>query len=168
MLNTLQRLVRTEAGNYFDPADPGEPQYKGSPPRRSVTDEEIGILSRLASDKTVLEIGTGLAVSTRALAATARRVVTVDPDPWVKDPALPNVEFCRAVPEDLTPFDFVFIDGLHTTAAVIQDIERTHPIARLLLHDTYLPDVQAAISQCALVERESWPTRCRLAIYTRN
>jgi len=161
-------LIQTAAGNYYDPADPGERQYAGNPPRRSITEEEIEILAVLAAGMDVLEIGTGLAVSTHALASTARRVVTVDPDPWVQDPALPHVEFCRVLPHDLTGFDLVFIDGLHTREAVINDIERSRPIARLLLHDTYLPDVQAAIRHCALVECTHWSTQCRLAIYTRN
>jgi hypothetical protein len=78
-------LDRHKGGYYSHPEDPGEAYYGGSPKRLSVTDEEAEILAKLATGMTVLELGTGLGVSTKALASTAKSVITVDPDPWVRE-----------------------------------------------------------------------------------
>jgi len=164
-----QGLIRTDNGNYYDPKDPGESQYPNSPPRLSVTDDEVEILADLARQKVVLEIGTGLGISTRALASTAKRVVTIDPDPWVRDPEMSNVVFLREAPMT-GQFDIVFIDGHHSTEAVLQDITYCiqMKILKITLHDTYLPSIREAIRQCALHEQKVYETRCRLAVYTHN
>jgi hypothetical protein len=153
-------------GNYDSPTDPGEVGYEGQPRRRSVTQEEADVLLELGRDRVVFEIGTGLAVSTRALAVNARWGMTVDPDPWVHDPHIPNILFRRDRPTSLGTFDLAFIDGHHSTEAVLADIAYCASIPLLVLHDTYLPEVQAAIALSALRERKIYPTRCRLAIYT--
>ena len=64
------KLVPQENGSYTHPADPGEPTT--GTPRLSVTELEADILAALVAGRDVLEIGTGLGVSTRAMAATAR------------------------------------------------------------------------------------------------
>lgn len=159
-------LVRTEIGNYYDPADPGERGYERTPRRRSVTDDEAEILSRIATDKRVLEIGTGLGVSTRALAQTAAHVLTVDPDPWVQDPGLPNVTFARSLPEDMGAFDLAFIDGNHKEDAVVSDIEACAGIPEIVLHDTYLPEVKRAIARSRITLLETYETPCQMARFT--
>lgn len=68
-------LERTSNGNYLCPSDPGEIGC-GTAPRRSVTDEEVSRIGELFANRFVLEIGTGLGVSTRALAALAVAVIT--------------------------------------------------------------------------------------------
>lgn len=163
-------LQRSLEGNYYDTDDPGEPGYGEdyTLPRRSVTDQEARILASLARGKTVLEIGTGLAVSTRALASRALRVVTVDVDPWVRDPGLPNVEFRRDLPPKDMQFDFVFIDGNHNKESVVADIESCRHIPLLVLHDTYYDSVQEAIDACGLCLQKAYDTKCQLAIYTHN
>jgi predicted O-methyltransferase YrrM len=56
-----------------------------------------------------------------------------------------------------TPFDFAFIDGDHSTAGLLRDIEGTLPLlapqAYLLFHDAQHPDVRAALDE--IVRRHS-------------
>jgi len=162
-------LERLPSGLYQDPHDPGEGGYPpafGIKPRYSVTDEEAFLLLRLARGFRVLEIGTGLAVATRALAASAQSVTTVDPDPWVRDPELPAVTFRRSLPSSGT-FDLAFIDGCHLERAVRRDLGscQTLDIPILVLHDTYLEGVAAAIDAFHLVPLHVYPTRCQLGVY---
>ena len=166
----MQSLIRTDNGNYYHPDDPGEITYGSKSKRLSVTDEEAGILSELAVGLMVLEIGTGLAVSTRALAKTAYQVVTIDIDPWIVDPKIANVSFYRIrAPVVLQgSFDACFIDGSHKKQAVIDDIEYCRKIPLLILHDTYLDEVKEAIEHCQLKEKKVYDTVCRLATYTHN
>ena len=100
-------------GSYRHLDDPGEPTT--GDPRLSVTDEEAAILSVLAHGRTVVEFGTGLGVSTRALAQTAQLVCTVDVDEWVQDtiwPDLPVNVVCHVDRSELpTQADMVFIAG---------------------------------------------------------
>jgi hypothetical protein len=147
-------------GNYLDPDDPGEPGYPDHWKRRSVTDEEAEILAKIATGKRVMEIGTGLGVSTRAIASTAAHVVTVDPDPWVKDPCLANVEFRRSLPSADVQFDLAFIDGHHREDAVVADILSCRKIPMLVIHDSRTPSVRAAIERCGLVSDEEYHTGC--------
>lgn len=164
------KLELTPDGNFECPDDPGDISYPNRPKRRSVTPEEAEILSRLAQGKRVLEIGTGLGVSTRALAETASYVVTIDIDPWVQDPGISNVYFLRYRPfmVHCYEFDMAFIDGSHKLDCVIGDLEYCRPVPILVLHDTYLPEVRQAIAHVGLSELEAFDTRCRLAVYEHN
>ena len=130
--------------------DPGEPQT--GQPRISIAEQERDILAHMATGHYVFEIGTGLGVSTRALATTATWVYTLDIDPWVHDyiwPTLPsNVTGITTIDELEYHPGLVFIDGDHTTPAVIADINLAmsvcEPGAIILLHDTKYPNVRAA------------------------
>jgi hypothetical protein len=159
------RMVRTGIGNYYAPDDPGEIGYAGTPKRRSITDSEAEILAHLAKGCAVLEIGTGLAVSTRALASTAQSVVTVDPDPWISDPQLAGVVFLREAPIG-SQFDLAFIDGNHAVASVLTDLIQCRAIPVIVLHDTNLPGVIDALARLpGLIPEEIFDTPCRLAVY---
>ena len=131
--------------------DPGEPQT--GQPRISITKDEARILCTMAVDKFVLEIGTGLGVSTHALAASAKSVVTLDIDPWVHEnvwPTLPKNVYCIKSIEDIRwdDFNMVFIDGDHNTEAARRDILLADlvlkPGGKVVLHDTKYPNVRAA------------------------
>lgn len=163
------RLERLEAGNYICPDDPGEISYPNRPKRRSVTDEEAGILRELARGQHVLEIGTGLGIATRAMAETAKQMITIDPDPWVEDPGLPNVLFLRGRPEDRDvkgAVSLAFVDGSHHYWAVLDDLEWLHSIDTpvVVMHDTYLDDVDQAMTAAGLEPLLTWPTPCWLAL----
>jgi hypothetical protein len=142
-------LVLDPSTSYLAPEDPGEPGYGTK--RLSVTDQEGDILSMLAIRKTVLEIGTGLGVSTRYLAIHARAVYTVDIDPWVQAsiwPALveenPNVIPLAALGE-LPPIDLAFIDGCHYAENVVADVARVRPYlkahGKIVFHDANYLDL---------------------------
>ena len=100
---------------------PGDP--KG---RSSVTREEGKLLAALCAGRKVLEIGTGLGVSTCCIASLADLVVSVDPDPWVREHVKTPANVIRverisdAAP--LRPYDVVFIDGEHDHESVLRDI----------------------------------------------
>lgn len=147
------RLRQLENGSYIADEDPGE---NGSPHRRvSVTDMEGHILAWLARDYRVLEIGTGLGISTAHMAQSARHVVTVDPDEWVAANITPLLErnygigCFQSVEEIQGKFDLVFIDGAHDTESVRKDIRTARRVlARgglLVLHDWKMESVQLAI-----------------------
>lgn len=117
-------LEQLRNGSYVDPSDTGEPSTGVR--RVSITDEEGAILAELADGRRVLEIGTGLGVSTRWLARTAGQVVTHDIDHWVHDnvwPTLPpNVVTVDDRGDIVGRFDVVFIDGDHSKSALRADI----------------------------------------------
>lgn len=176
------RTREASNGGRFDGADPGEMYYSRScsrngTPRISVTREEGEILAELARDRDVLEIGTGLAVSTRYLARTARRVVTVDVDPWVEEylaksaPLPENVEFRCVVPPVESKFDLAFIDGCHLQEHVEADIaacvQRLRPDGLLVFHDLFINDVVEAIKAAKLEQSQHYKTACQLGVYKR-
>lgn len=146
-------LVPAKDGlGYIRSDDPGEPVI--GKPRVSITEAEGLILSGLALGKNVLEIGTGLGVSTRALAKYAISVITHDIDPWVQQAiwpelrdALSNVSFTPHRPE--IRVDVVFIDADHDTAAVRADIEYAETClgkhGLIIAHDTNYQTVQSAL-----------------------
>lgn len=143
-------LILDGSGSYRHPDDPGEPTTDR--PRLSVTDLEASILAAFVWGLDVLEIGTGLGVSTRALASTARSVTTIDVDPWVHEtiwPTLPANVKCVSELEPFLPFDAAFIDGDHSTEAVLRDVATAecHVIVSgfLLAHDTNYDSVIAGL-----------------------
>lgn len=131
-------------------ADPGEPTTGTR--RLSITKEEGALLARLATGMRVLEIGTGLGVSTQFLASTARFVVTIDPDPWVREHVwrdLPAICHPRASRDDISrEFDLVFIDADHETDPTIADIDFAHDKClrgMIVVHDAKMATVRRAL-----------------------
>lgn len=127
--------------------DPGEPQH--GVPRVGVAQGEEPILAAHARGRRVLEIGTGLGYSTRALASTAGFLVTVDVDPWVQRtiwPTLRDVVCSARWPEEEEKFGLVFIDAEHSVSAVAEDtrraLARLEPGGMILYHDWGLPEVR--------------------------
>lgn len=143
-------LIPVEGGGYSHPDDPGEPSTGRA--RVSIADDEVRILAYLAAGRRVLEIGTGLGVSTKALASQAKTVCTVDIDPWVQETIWPDLpETVRArdqVPIGLR-FDLVFIDGNHGTDAVRADIAAARavcvPGGMIVCHDANYGRVAAGL-----------------------
>jgi predicted O-methyltransferase YrrM len=163
-------LVLTKEGNYFSPNDPGERCYGDKTPRRSVAPAEAEILMDLAADRKVLEIGTGLGFSTRAMARTALAVVTIDDDPWVAE----NVELpdnvlrltCFAVKGR---FDLVFVDGDHRYEQVVHDLRfALDNLARsgvIAVHDTNINDVARATAELLGQSTKDFGGPCMLAVW---
>lgn len=154
-------LHRTANGNFYHPDDPGEIDI--DPPgskRLSVTETEVEILTELARGHTVLEIGTGLGVSTVALAKDHGVVWTVDPDPWVQEHIWPDLieggVQCFSSLETIElrmrtfawRFSLAFIDGNHVYDAVMSDLEAVKPLllpfCPVVLHDYSHTDVRHA------------------------
>ena len=150
------RLVESKANGYYCPDDQNEPFRNGK--RLSVSDVEARVLSEFSCGKDVLEIGTGLGVSTREIAKNAKWVHTVDIDDWVRD----NVE----LPENCTFYedinllpdnfaDMAFVDGSHIEEHVIEDAEHCRRIVKpgglLLFHDCNITSVHNGIYESGLV-----------------
>jgi predicted O-methyltransferase YrrM len=143
------------------PSDPGEP---GGGQRWSVNSIEARILSELLRCLDVLEIGTGLGISTNKISDTAREVYTVDIDPWVeKNIALTladNVHFFRDIDEVPKGLDAAFVDGKHTYEQCIRDIKNARIIVKagglIVLHDAKVKEVHRAIVdsglECTLID----------------
>lgn len=172
----MTALIRTANGAFAHPDDPGEPGYGEKRIRWSVTPRESAILRSLARGRRVLEIGTGLGVSTSRIAKFAEHVDTVDVDPWVQQtiaPGLPdNVTFylgSDTVPRDAS-YSMVFIDGLHEKDAVCADIRfALRQIERpglIVLHDGRMPHVQLGIQASGIDTRTAYPlqTECGLIV----
>jgi hypothetical protein len=153
-------LQRTSRGNYVCHDDPGERSAEGAQ-RISVTEPEATLLAKAARNKIVVEIGTGLGISTRALASTAHFVCTVDPDEWVGSvvaadlpPLVTHVRRVDDIPPDHLPASLAFIDGDHSFEAVMADVisvdERCTTGSEIYLHDGYLESVRRAVSSRGL------------------
>lgn len=136
---------------YLCPDDPGEPGLGKQ--RWSVNNMEARIVSELFKGDIVLEIGTGLGVSTRAIAEKASFVHTVDVDKWVKEnvvPGLPdNVMFYETTDKVPHLLDGAFIDGLHTYSQCCLDIiearKRVKKGGLIVLHDANMAQIRKAI-----------------------
>ena len=150
-------LEPSPINGYQCQADPGEPGTNA--PRLSINDVEGRLLFALVRGLDVLEIGTGLGVSTEWMARTANLVVTIDIDPWVQkhvypylsEKIIPLVDTSSLSGSD---FDACFIDGLHTFEQCKADIitARKH-VKRgglIIFHDFYIEPVRAAILDSGL------------------
>ena len=154
-------LIKTPIGNFTFASDPGEPLK--NVPRKSVTEEEAEILKGLVLNKNVLEIGTGLGVSTRAIALTAKTVVSVDIDSWThRFEFPPNVVLLSEIPTE--QFDLVFIDGFHERSAVYKDIKASKTDL-YILHDCDHLDVLFAASMAGLVQIQKFNTACDMRMF---
>jgi predicted nicotinamide N-methyase len=136
---------------FFCPDDPGEPGLGAK--RWSVCSAEARILSELFRGLDVLEIGTGLGISTNTMAEKARSVHTVDIDPWVERYVVPtlanNVHFYKNINRVIRPLDAAFIDGLHSTEQCAKDIKEAMKIVKngglIVLHDANMNSIRRAI-----------------------
>lgn len=145
-------------GSFTHLDDPGE---YGTAPRISVTGEEAELLARLSCGKRVLEIGTGLGISTAALVTSATHVTTLDIDPWVHSTIFPTLRplgiTCCATRTEAAagiPYDLIFIDGHHGSDEVLSDIRYSLPLlcpkGLLVLHDHGMEGVRNAIAEAGL------------------
>jgi predicted O-methyltransferase YrrM len=161
-------------GGYKAIEDPGEQCYQHGGKRISVTDEEAKILAVGLAFLHVLEIGTGLGVSTRAIEETAASVCTVDTDPWVIEHVWPDLqELGVAVTSDAPAlpaqgwFNGAFIDGDHAYAAVRHDCELVirmcEPGAVVFMHD-FSGQVESAAIDAGMILRERLNTTYKLAL----
>ena len=156
LLSDTLEFVKEENG-WSCSADPGEPGYDSKLKRWSVGGTEARLLSELFRGLTVLEIGTGLGVSTRGIATTAVLVHTIDIDPWVKKhvaPDLPENVVFHDSREFIPKVDATFIDGLHTYEQCCLDMEfakeKTKPGGLIVLHDFNGKEIQDAIGEANL------------------
>lgn len=144
-------LVKQTFGGFIDNDDPGEPGYATPRTRISVTEDEAELLKGWARGKRVLEIGTGLGVSSKAMAETAKHIVSVDIDPWVERHVSKDVEWHCGMQGFDGEFDMFFIDGCHTCEAVLKDIDdckaRAAHGATIVFHDASYPPVMEAIEK---------------------
>jgi predicted O-methyltransferase YrrM len=165
-------LAPYPAGGYVATSDPGEPTT--GHPRVSITDREGDVLARMFAGMNVLEIGTGLGKSTRAMAATAKDIVTVDPDPWVREHVWPGLAALEVVGLHVSVerlgrnFDACFIDADHSTSAVTRDIRDAlrlvKPGGLIVLHDFNSPGVQEG-ARAAGIECEAIASTYGLGVY---
>lgn len=127
---------------YHDLTDPGEPSTDRR--RVSISDDEGDLLEYLAAGRRVFEIGTGLGVSTRALARRAKVVITTDIDPWVHDNIWPglrgrNIVCLTGRPAEPPRVDLVFIDGDHHQDPIRADVRYAKSIVKfgglIVVHD---------------------------------
>jgi predicted O-methyltransferase YrrM len=122
----------------------------------SLTLAETAKLRELAGSNRVVEVGAAFGYSTIVMAQVAIDVVSVDPHEWLDsfDIFMANLEhyhvLARVTPlryrfEDIAPtlparyWDLVWIDGDHSPAAVIRDIQAAsrlvRPGGRIAVHD---------------------------------
>lgn len=137
-------------GSYTAKADPGEPST--GQPRWSVTEREGKFLRHVAWRRNVLEIGTGLSISTSWLDGGTgttfpgewpRHLTTCDIDPWVHtniwDKLPPHIDKFVDYHDTLEwgPYDVTFIDGDHRAEQVAEDVRYALLCTRglIVLHD---------------------------------
>lgn len=155
----LDTPFKHEAGDCWTRTDdPGEPTTDR--PRVSVSKVEASVLRSFARQRDVLEIGTGIGVSTTALSDSADSVVTHDIDPWVHEHVWPTLDdaVVRAatrgeIVERGGGFDLVFIDGDHQPESVFADVEFARDLLRpwglIVVHDAAYAHVAKALDECA-------------------
>ncbi len=172
----LDGLIARGGGGFQHEKDPGEPILHTK--RYSVTIEEAEILKLYAKGCRVLEIGTGLGISTIALASVASDVVTIDIDEWVHNEVVPHLKrlvlaptkFLDKWPSDEVKFDVIFIDGCHQSAEVEQDIakslQRLAPNGVILFHDTL--SVMPSIKKILGYEVPMHLTHNKIGVYPRE
>lgn len=119
-----------------------------------------------------LEIGTHFGGSTTITCAAlddvgAGQVVCVDPNPLVPEDVWARLAHRATMLRGFSPdkladavavagglFDFVFIDGDHTHAGVVRDVEGVLTVAaagaHLLFHDSHYWEVRDAIDDCVM------------------
>ncbi len=165
-MDTLDHLKLTDAGL------PGRVRHLLDAPAELLLPERLLMYSlvRGLRPERCLEIGTHFGGSTSITCAAlddvgAGRMVCVDPNPLV--PAdlwatlAHRVSMIRGTSPSALPeavalaggvFDFVFIDGDHTHAGVVRDVEGVltvaAPGAHLLFHDSHYWEVRDAIDEC--------------------
>ncbi len=149
-------LIKAPNG-WYCPDDPGELGIGGQ--RWSVSNHEGEFLSRIFKGLRVLEIGTGLGVSTNMIAKRAEIVYTVDIDVWVIDNIAPkladNVRFYREIDNVPHGLDGAFIDGLHSTEQCLIDINKAKTIVKqggiIVLHDAKMEAVLNAALESGIL-----------------
>ena len=161
------KLIKAPNGWTCD-EDPGEPGL--GEPRWSIGEHEAYFLAEMFRGLAVLEIGTGLGISTNAIAKTARQVFTVDIDPWVADNIAPmldkNVIFLNDI-KNAPEVDAAFVDGLHSYRQCAIDIEDCKRLVNkggiIILHDAKMEGVLRAANESGIRFYEV-VTHCGLAI----
>lgn len=165
-MGTLDHLKLTDAGL------PGRVQHLLDAPAELLLPERLLIYSlvRGLRPQRCLEIGTHFGGSTSITCAAlddvgAGRLVCVDPNPLVPDAVWAGLAHRATMLRGTSPsalpeavalagglFDFVFIDGDHTHAGVVRDVEGVltvaAPGAHLLFHDSHYWEVRDAIDEC--------------------
>jgi predicted O-methyltransferase YrrM len=130
--------------------------------RASIYMDEGMALAQWAEGLKVLEIGTGLGVSTVSMAFSAKSVVTIDPNEHVRSRlTLPsNVTQLASFSQVQGAFDFAFIDGMHDFSSVMTDIldclSVIGPGGFLSFHDMAHVPVRRAVDMFA------WSSRIEL------
>ena len=156
------------ANGWYCPDDPGEPGLGKQ--RWSVNLGEARIVSELCRGLDVLEIGTGLGVSTREIARLANVVHTVDVDPWVAENVLlpDNAVFYTDINEVPEGLGAAFIDGLHSYTQCKKDIVDARRIVKkgglLIFHDAMMKWVRKAVIDSNMTDFYLIQTPCGIAM----
>jgi hypothetical protein len=159
--------LKPAPNGYMSPQDPGEPGR--NQPRWSVNDREARIIGELCRGLDVLEIGTGLGISTKAINEKAADLDTVDIDLFVQQNIFPELKklgvFCHNSFEDCvkdmdpdpkisTRWTALFLDGFHEYNQVKKDIAAARPWlapgAIMIFHDLYIDGVYRGIIDSGL------------------
>lgn len=148
----MQRIVQRE-GLVWRDDDPGSPV--DGMVRIGISKAEQDFLRSISFGLHVLEIGTGIGISTLALREYAAHVDTIDTDPWVHETIFPEVKSatvtCHTGRHSIrraARFDLAFIDGAHDTKSVISDIDFAEAHmgrGMIVVHDAREDRVRAAL-----------------------
>ena len=149
--------LKPAPNGYMSPQDPGEPGR--NQPRWSVNDVEARIIGELCRGLNVLEIGTGLGISSKAIAQKANSLHTVDIDPWVIKNIHPElIKLGNVITWSEMPMhgeaNALFLDGFHEYNQVKKDIAAVRPLlvkgAIMIFHDLYIDGVYRGIIDSGL------------------